>query len=235
MYYRINYSLDIKIAGQISQIQNAKFPTVWDNDPRFIENIEFREVDFKPLTSIGLLHKKAKLTDLISTVPAGFTRKLLISKALKEVFEKFDKGLFQYFQCAVVSKDTTIKYWIVSPIISMFENVDFSKSDVVSRKRKPEGGSYLEPVALSTLNEFHKYLALQGGNSWKTTIDHVHIKEDTVDDVFALGNVDGGVGYYASENFKTAIEQYGFTGIEFAPGHLNSIEWLHNERKNQYK
>lgn len=226
MYYRIENSLDLKIVGQYSQIQDAKFPADWENDPRFIEHIEFREVDFKPLTSIGLLHKKAKLTDLISTVPAGFTRKLLISKALKEVFEEFDKGLFQYFQCTVVSKDTTIEYWIVSPIISMFENVDFSKSDVVSRKRKPEGGTYLEPVTLSSLNEFHEYLALQGEDSWKTTINHIYFKEDIDNDVFALGHVEGGIGYYVSEKFKKTVEDQKLTGIEFMPSNLRLVEWL---------
>ncbi|RQO76698.1 hypothetical protein DBR40_12480 [Pedobacter sp. KBW01] len=235
MYYRIKHSLDLKIIGQSSQIHDAKLPEGWDTNPAFIDNIEFQKVSFEPITPVGTLHKRSKLTDLISAVPAGFTRKLLISKALKGVFERFDSGLFQYFKCHVLSKDTTIEYWIVSPIISMFENVDFSRSDVVSRKRKPEGGTYLEPAALSTLNEFHKYLTLQGEDSWKTTIDHVYIKEGTVEDVFALGNVDGGVGYYASENFKKTIEQHGFTGIEFAPSNLNSIEWLHNERKNRYK
>jgi hypothetical protein len=234
MYYRIEHSLDLKIVGQSSQIQDAKLPRGWDNDPRFIENIEFREVDFEPSTSIGILHKKAKLTDLLSTVPAGFTRKLLISKPLKEVFEKFDRRLFQYFQCTVEFKDTAIEYWIVNPIISIFENVDFSKSEVVSRKRKPEGGTYLEPVKLSTLYEFNEYLALQGEDSWNTSIEHVQIKEDTKDDFFALGNVEGGVGYFVSENLKSAIEHHSFTGIEFVPSNLNAIEWLHNERKNRY-
>ncbi len=236
MYYRINYSLDLKIVGQSSQIQDANFPLKdCDSNPRFIDNLEFKRVDFEPLTSIGILHKKAKLTDLISTVPAGFSRKLLISPALKVVFEKFDKDFFQYFKCKVLSKDVAYEYWVVNPVVSVFENVDFLKSDVSTRKPKPEGGgTYLESVDVSTLSEFNTYLAAQGRDSWRTSIDHVYFKAETTDDVFALANVGGGIGYYVSENFKTAIEHQGFTGIEFAPSTLNLVEWLHNERKKHY-
>ncbi|KIA91158.1 hypothetical protein OC25_23155 [Pedobacter kyungheensis] len=235
MYYRIKHSLDLKIVGQSSQIQDAELPMGWDNNPKFIEHIEFKKVDFEPLTSTGILHKKAKLTDLISTVPAGFTRKLLISPALKVLFEEFDKGFFQYFKCNIRSKEVAYEYWIVNPVVSVFENVDFLQSNVSTRKPKPEGGgTYLEPVKVNTLGEFNTYLTAQGRDSWRTSIDHVYFKTETTDDVFALANVEGGVGYYVSERFKTAVEQQGFTGIEFAPSTLNMVEWLHNERKKHY-
>lgn len=236
MYYRIKHSLDLKIVGQSSQIQDANFPiNDCDNNPRFIDNLEFKRVDFEPITSIGILHKKAKLTDLVSTVPAGFTRKLLISSALKELFEKLDNGYFQYFKCKVVSKDVVYEYWIVNPVASVFENVDFLQSDIFTRKPKPEGGgTYLEQVKVNTLGEFNTYLTAQGRDSWRTSIDHVYFKTETTDNVFALANVEGGVGYYVSETFKTAVEQQGFTGIEFAPSTLNMVEWLHNERKKHY-
>ncbi|WP_412468547.1 imm11 family protein [Pedobacter sp. KLB.chiD] len=235
MYYRIRHSLSPKIVGDINQIQRSKLPDNWENNPSFIENIEFKRVDFEPIMATGILYKKAKLTDLIRTIPVGFTRKLLISPALKKIFQTYDQSMFQYFECSVEKDNQQFEYWVVSPTKPMYNYVDFEKSRVVTMKRKVEGGTFLEPVAVDSQDEFLDYLSSEGGDSWKTTIDHVYIKEDTVDDVFALGNVDGGVGYYASENFKTAIEQHGFTGIEFAPSHLNSIEWLHNERKNRYQ
>jgi len=236
MYYRIRPSLNPKIVGDINQIQRSKSPDGWENNPRFIENIEFKRVDFEPIMATGILYKKAKLTDLIRTIPVGFTRKFLISAALKKIFQTYDQGMFQYFECGVEKDNQQFEYWVVSPTKPMYNYVDFEKSSVVTMRRKVEGGTFLEPVAVNSQDEFLDYLSSEGPDSWKTYIDKIYFKDDLVDiNFFALGHVDGGVGYYASENFKTVIEQHGFTGIEFAPGHLNSIEWLHNERKNRYK
>ncbi|RDC57402.1 hypothetical protein DU508_09610 [Pedobacter chinensis] len=227
MFYKIETSINNKIIGQYPQIQDAELPAGWENNLRFTQNILFKKVDFEPIAPKGILHKKAKLTDLLSTVPPGFTPKLLVSNSFKIILEEFEEELFQYFPCDVLSKNVPYKYWLASPLMTKLDNVDFKLSDVEVRKSKPEGGTYLERVQVSTLNEFNDYLQAQGILSWKTTISRVEVKNNVKDNIFVLTNVDGGVGYYVSETFKNAVEYHGLTGIEFMPSNMTFVEWLH--------
>lgn len=236
MFYRIQPSLNLKIVGNFNQIQQSKIPDDWENNSRFIENIEFERVDFEPIMATGILYKKAKLTDLINTLPIGFTRKLLISTALKNIFQACDQGMFQYFECGVEKDNLQFEYWVVSPTKPMYDYVDFEKSSIVTMRRKVEGGTFLEPVPLNSQDEFLAYLSSEGSDSWRTFIEKVYFKEGLVDsNFFALGHVEGGVGYYVSEHLKKAVEHNNLTGIEFAPSIYNLQEWLQKERPNYYR
>jgi hypothetical protein len=59
---------------------------VWD-EPKFVEHINFEKVDFEPIYSNAILHKKSKQTDFIQCVSMGFSSKLLISGKLKAILE----------------------------------------------------------------------------------------------------------------------------------------------------
>ena len=226
MYYRIQNSLNKKVVGDIGQIQSSKSPNDWGTNPRFIENIEFERIEFEPILSTGILSNKAKLTDLISTSAVGFTRKLLVSNMLKEMLQEFDEGNFQFFKCKVLNNSEEHQYWLISPVIAQYNFVDFFKSDVVTRKNKPGGGAYLQPIDLSDKKDFLTYLNLQGIDEWKTFINHIIFKNDMNTNFFPLGHVEGGVGYFVSEELKQAIEEKKITGIEFQPSNLNLGKWL---------
>jgi hypothetical protein len=235
MYYRIRNSLDSKIVGHYNQIENAELPSNWDSDPTFIDNINFSKINFTPKMPIGILHKKAKVTDLLRTVPPGFTLKLLMSKLLKDLWRSFDNKNFQFFACDVQGKNISYEYWLLSPISSNLELIDFKKSEVTIRKRKPEGGTFLERVEVDNLTDFHKYLDSVGPvNKYDVTIARIYLLPDVDQDVFVLSNVEGGTGYFVSEKFKNAIKAMDITGIELAAISLTLNEWLHNDRENIY-
>ena len=84
----------------------------------------------------------------------------------------------------------------------------------------------MERVEITTHIEFNDYLKSQGSSSWKTTISRVVIKNNVKDDIFAITNVGGGVGYFVSEKFKKTVEDQKLTGIEFMPSNLRLVEWL---------
>lgn len=159
-------------------------------------------------------------------MPPGFTPKLLVRDSFKTILEEFGKVLFQYFPCDVLSKNIINNYWLASPLITKLENVDFELSEVETRKSNPKGGSLLERVEITTHIEFNDYLKSQGSSSWKTTISRVVIKNNVKDDIFAITNVGGGVGYFVSEKFKKTVEDQKLTGIEFMPSNLRLVEWL---------
>ena len=47
------------------------------NDPKFIERFGFDRIDSEVITSNAILHKRAKITDLVSAYIIGFSLKLL--------------------------------------------------------------------------------------------------------------------------------------------------------------
>ncbi|MBB2148004.1 imm11 family protein [Pedobacter gandavensis] len=235
MYYRIESSLDMKIIGHSSQIEHAELPADWDTDPTFVGNIEFVKADFRPKMPRGILHKKAKLTDLLTACSPGFERRLLVSKSLKDLWELFDHEHFQFFDCDVITKNLIYEYWLMNPLVTNFEFVDFQNSTVVTRKRKLEGGTFLEEVPVTSLNEFNVFLeTLDIVDRGMTFISRVSLLDDIPNDVFVLSHVDGGVGYYVSEKVKKAIEVSNITGIEFAPISLTFHEWTHEHRNSIY-
>jgi hypothetical protein len=77
-YYRIRHSTDRKIVGKFTQINEVKHRCSVD-DKRFIDRVFFEKASFDSITSIGILDKKAKITDLISTSGQGYKGKILIN------------------------------------------------------------------------------------------------------------------------------------------------------------
>lgn len=235
-YYRIQHSLDNKIVGTFGQIIDSIAPDNWEDKPNFTQNISFKYYEGDVITPKGILYKKAKLTDLLSTVPAGFTPKLLVSSPLKDLLINFNKELFQFFSCDVQDKTLIYEYWLASPLKTDWEFVDFTRTDTLIRKRKPEGGTYQTPLFVNSLESFHKVVEATDPNErWNITVDKINVIPHMDQDIFVLDKVDGGVGYFVSERFKKAVEFHEFTGIEFRPINLNLNEWLNSERSKYYK
>lgn len=184
---------------------------------------------------IGILQKKAKLTDLLSAVPAGFSQKLLVSNELKNILNEFVEDVFQFVSCKIQANDLSYEYWLSVPLTTSFELIDFKQSEVTTRRTNPEGGFNFEQVNISTLEEFNNYLAGQSDlERWKTIINRVNISESASKDIFVLTHVEGGLGYYVSERVMNALLAHGITGIEFKPINLTSNEWLHEHRNAIY-
>ncbi|WP_027383095.1 imm11 family protein [Epilithonimonas caeni] len=225
-YYIINNSLNLKIVGYFPQSIQAKNNChIWD-EPRFIEHHELVKIDFDPIVSNAILHKKSKLTDLISVVGMGFTRKLLLSNKLKEILEtKTGRGQVQFFNSPIIYKDSFInEYWIVNSVKSYSKFIDIKKSTLLIRKRKEEGGTYLENIYFDSFNDLVTYIGkneLEG----KIFFSKIYMNSDFKEDFFVLNYIDGGIKYLVSEKLKQEIEEAGCTGIEFQPSELSYSEW----------
>lgn len=86
---------------------------------------------------IGILQKKAKLTDLLSAVPAGFSQKLLVSNELKNILNEFVEDVFQFVSCKIQANDLSYEYWLSVPLTTSFELIDFKQSEVTTRRTNP--------------------------------------------------------------------------------------------------
>ncbi|MET0572211.1 MAG: hypothetical protein ABWZ79_12355, partial [Pedobacter agri] len=186
-FYRIQHSLDNKIVGKFCQIIDSIPPDGWDGKANFVQNISFSKFNGGVLTAIGILHKKAKLTDLLSTVPVGFTPKLLVSSALKDLLYNLSPSLFQFFSCDIGKQGINFEYWLASPLETGWDFVDFNRSETLIRKSKPEGGTIQSIVPINSLKEFNDLIALTEPNErWNITVEKVNVLPETNVDLFVL-------------------------------------------------
>lgn len=226
-HYIVRESSDTKILGHYPQIKEIKHNChVWD-EPRFIEHHELTPINFDPIVSNAILHKKSKLTDLISVVGMGFTRKLLLSNKLKEILEKKNNEFqVQFFHSPIIYKDDLISnYWIANSAKSYSKFIDIKKSTLLIRKRKEEGGTYLENIYFESFNDLISYI-IKNELEGKIFFSKICMNSDFKNDFFALNYVEGGIKYLVSEKLKNEIENAGCTGIEFQPSELSYNEWV---------
>lgn len=95
-FFCIRESLDKRQVGIYPQVEEALYSCdVW-NEPKFVDGIEFKKVDFEPIVAKAILRKKAKPSDLISAGIIGFHLKLLMSDKLKIILEKSKKTGLQF-------------------------------------------------------------------------------------------------------------------------------------------
>jgi hypothetical protein len=235
-FYSINGSLNKKIVGNSDQVINViHHCDIWE-DPKFIDIIDFKKVDFEPITSNAILEKNAKLTDLINANCSGFSLKLLISDNLKNILEKYSENKCQFFKSPVIqNKEIIDKYWITNPYSFNMEFIDFKKSIITARVRKKEGGTEKVFLKINTLDDFLRSIEYYWDREEIVTINNILLINNIMDDFFILRHVEGGVKYIVSEKLKQEIEDDGCTGIEFQPIELSITEWLHGgEREKIY-
>lgn len=223
-YYSIRESLDKKIIGTYPQVVHANHNChVWD-EPKFIGQVQFKKIDYEPITSNAILEKKARPTDLISSRSIGFTLKLLLSGKLKRIIEKYSKNKCQFFQAPVIFKDYLINdYWLLSPYNFNMEFIDYHKSAISVRVRRIEGGTESKPLKADDYKEFMSIINNHKEKKEIVSIDNIILKDNVNEDFFLLNHR---LSYIVSEKLKKEIENAQCTGIEFMPIEMKLTEWL---------
>ncbi|MDL2143562.1 hypothetical protein QQY79_13610 [Flavobacterium tructae] len=235
-YYSIETSLNRKILGHYPQIKKIiHHCAVWE-DPCFIGRSNFEKININPIISNPVLYQNSNLTDLIDVRgEIGFLFKLLVSEKLKNILTNSRKTGLQFFRSPIIQDDCLINdYWILNMYEIDMNFIHLTKSSIVQRIRKPEGGTTLIDVEIESLESFMTEITskkLEGELYFKNII----IKDNILEDFFLLRYVEGGAKYVVSEKLKNEIEDAGCTGIEFQPVELSIVEWLHGgEREKIY-
>ncbi|MDI5898549.1 imm11 family protein [Flavobacterium yafengii] len=223
MYYSIQHSMDTKIVGKFFQSETIAWNYGNIDNPKLLNNIYFQKVDFEPIVPIPILHKKAKITDLISNVNAGGNLHLIISKKLKNIIEKYRTKELQFFKTSITKENIEYDdYFAMNMYESNMEFVDFKKSNVNVKVRKKEGGTELIKIQINTLEEFLSTVDFHKEKMEIVTIDNIFLNNQVNKDFFMLKNR---VNIIVSEKLKQEIEDAGCTGIEFQPIELSYNEW----------
>jgi hypothetical protein len=213
-YYKINESINVKeIGNNWPQIEEAEYTCDPFEDEEFIGNIGFKKVDFKPKLPLGKLHKKAQLTDLLSAVPIGFNKRLVISDKLKNIIP--DKGNYQLFSTKIkLNKNNIINYWFLNPINFDYDNIDFLKSEYYLITDYFSNGEKLNIKSKDELLEESRRID-NLGYPYQLKIEKVVLNNKNNNDFIIINNTQGGISYFVSENLKKIIETEKITGIKF--------------------
>jgi len=235
-FYGIRPSLDKKIVGKF--FQSERIANYMKTEPKFLNNIFFEKIEFEPITPKAILHKKAKVTDLISKVNAGGNLHLLMSKKLCEILNKYREVGIQFFKSVLITPDgkDINGYFSLNVFIDNNEFIDI-KNSVVKHFKKCDDYklTYRTEVEYKQFDDFESFNdALQIANQNLETfyIEKVELIDNVSEDFFMLRYVEGGVKYVVSEKIKKEIEDAGCTGIEFQPVELSLNEWLHGGERD---
>jgi len=220
MYYSLKHSMNAKIVGKFFQSENIT-NNMGDN-PLHLNNIYFERVNFTPITPILILHKKAKITDLISNVNGGSGTHLVISEKLKNIIEKYRQAGLQFFRTSIIKDNIEFdNYFSLNMYIGNNEFVDFSKTTIKFRKYDAEIINPPEIIKVSSLIEFNALL--ENRNMFdEISFENIFIKENVDQDFFMIKHP---LNFVVSEKLKKEIDDAGCTGIEFQPVELSYQEW----------
>ncbi|MGL2993578.1 imm11 family protein [Flavobacterium sp. TSSA_36] len=224
-YFRIEESLNRKIMGHLPQTKDViHHCDVWET-PTFIDNIGYNKIDYTPIVSNLILFPKAKTTDLLDGGGMGFFLKFVMSNKLKSILEKYSENRFQFFECPIFHKGIEYKnYYIINPYKIDMEFIDYGNSKYRYKKRDSEGNRNLTEIRFENFQDFQDFLKILNPMD-EFTIKNIALISSLEEHFFALENVEGGRGYFVSENLKNEIEVAGCTGIEFQPIELSFHEW----------
>lgn len=233
MYFFLNPSMNRRIVGNYCQSENIANNEM-RNNPRFLNNVYFTEVAFDPITPKAILHKKAKLTDLISNVNAGGGLRPLMSKKLRDILVAHRATGMQFFNSSLVTANghEIEGYFSLNMYQSNNEFVDI-KNSLVRHQRKSTDydKTYKTEVEYSVFNDYDSFthaLRLARENGETFYIEKLKLISGIREDFFMVKDVDGGVNFIVSEKLRNEIEKSGCMGIEFQPVELSLNEWLHD-------
>lgn len=230
MYYSIQHSMNTKVVGKFFQSENV----IWNyqDNPLYLNNVYFEKIDFEPIIPTPILHKKAKVTDLISNVNAGTRFHLIMSEKLKNIILKYRTDGLQFFKTSIVKDNTEYdNYFSMNMYESNMDFIDFEKSTVYFRKYNSDKIEAPCVINIPSLYEFNKRVETRHYLD-ELNMHNIFIKDNITSDFFQIKH---GIKDIVSEKLKREIEDAGCTGIEFMPVEMSLSEWLQGgEREKIY-
>jgi hypothetical protein len=211
-FFRLEYSLNLNEIGVFTQSEHGKYGSTWDSKHSLVTFYKQKITDSLVEIPGIILQNKARLTDLISTTYLGIN--LVVSVRLKLIIETTDYSGIQFFPTKVYHKEKTpVDYWILNPFEFRNEFIDFSKTDVERCPPFPEKKSLIH---VADLAEYYRVFEEGKQHNINHLIKSPHLFGTNIrEHFFLLENVDGGVGYYVSEDLKNQIVEMGCTGVQF--------------------
>lgn len=223
-YYKLTFSSNINEVGTVPQSEECIMGDIQQDFIPLQGEIDF---DFKLPEPI--LEKKAKQTSHIKVV--AISRFLVIDDNLLNLLKSFSIGNHQSWR---------IKTWQDKQLIEKYnlffindtkqdKYIDYYKSKFYSKKLGDWNNSSVQkPVFVKNSDEYVSKKELLRKDKLMLLHSKITLDLSKTDlDMFRIVNASPG-GYFVSEKLKNAIEENGFTGIEFTEvSKLDKIEVIY--------
>lgn len=216
-YFLIANSTNASEIGVYPQIQTG---VLLNHD---LSSLIFEKAEEGILVPKGELHKKAKMTDLLSASFFGLSSRLIVSQDLHEILLAAKSEGIQHLATSIILPDKSEKpYWVLNPFNTDFNFVDFKKSKFILTNRMLT--QVLDEVTFDNAASFiHAYKQNRKDAIEKSfdehkvlLFDYVAIKEDCNLDCFSLAPIRGvSAGIFVTEKLKKVLLKYHYTGIAF--------------------
>ncbi len=219
-YWRLFNSIE-KEVGFVPQITEPVFKGNY-NDPKQLWNLYFRKTDeINTIIPHGRLHKKAKVTDLMSV--AFLSGDLFISKKLYDILSEFKvSGVELKKSATILSTGSSLETYIIHPFISDYRFIDVEKTEFYFTNDM--GNQYLEKRIYNSIDEYLEACYAKINSNYKSPfydkrpikITQINFVENSELDLISVFGINyGGVGYFVSERLKQKILDEKCSGIIF--------------------
>ncbi|MCA0350235.1 MAG: hypothetical protein LCH35_13360 [Bacteroidetes bacterium] len=220
-YYKVDFSSNLKVVGKIPQ--SYKVVTIGDIQQDFIPWQGAIDFDFNLPEPI--IEKKSKLVSFLDVASIHSYIFLVIEDKLLELLKKFNLGNYQEWKIKTWQNNQLIEKYNLFLIndTKQAEYIDFKKSSFYSKKLGDwDNSSIQKPVLVENYDEYVSEKELLRKD--KLMLLHSKVTLDlskATEDMFRIINAPPG-GYFVSEKLKKAIEENGFSGMEFTE--INTLD-----------
>mgnify|MGYP006959899243 CR=1 FL=1 len=213
-YYLLDYACATRETGsQFPQIQKMSDNYNYQSEDSVYSLSRFTNSfpDFNPNLDAFILHKNAKISDLLSSSPlmgSGF----LISEKFKNALEKNIMPPHKYYPAKIIHKDNSYNYYWIHILCDLTDYVDYNKSEFVIAKNYTNTKNYIQIkskkdflIKKEELKQKDLFLSIKANKIF--FIENYFLAFD----LFSVSLID--YDFYISQNLKNIINQEKITGV----------------------
>lgn len=211
-FYSIKPASDTPETGPVfPQIEGMR-PGYDFKKPNSIHNLNFNGLpDFQPDLDYFILDKKAKLTDVLSSMISGFG--FLISEKMKNILEQFRLPEHGFYPASIAVDNTKLNnyFWFL-PIYKLSDHVDYAKTTLYSK----DTFNNVEKLDVNSAEDVVR-LRPKIGYTKKIVSEKIYFKNGFKLnlDLFMIGVFNFSI--YLTEDLKSVLINEKITGIELKP------------------
>jgi hypothetical protein len=210
-YFKLSYSLDLDVVGFFPQITDTEL-TCHIDDPLFVSKFLWSKPPNQVIVPKGIMHYRAKITDLLSSATAGLSGSLLVSEKMKSILSDALYGKADFLKTTVIETNGSERtYFSVHAYKFQPEVLNFPDCIVFEAAY---GFQKKQQVHISNLNEFEVWRQSLTSPSGPL-IEKVSVRSDITEDAFFLRNVSSGQGIFVSENMRRQLTKANISGLIF--------------------
>ncbi|TKC00799.1 imm11 family protein [Pedobacter cryophilus] len=210
-FYKLEYSSDEEVIGKTAP-QSQEFVSLIPVDhPNHLWSV-WGELPDDIYIPDSILHRKAKVTDLISSSPIYYP---IISDKLKNILAKHRSTGLKFLPTHLIVKDKKIDYWLMNAYKFDYQYIDFKKSII---NKVGIGRVKIETLKINSASELETAIKkiVSPNTGVSVWIDKLVLQDNIPDEMIFIDRFKGS-NYYVSESLKEEIENANCTGIDFVP------------------